>query len=471
MKDRNKDYWHERINNIFDRSIRENEIAEIYRGQYRDIEKKIIELYNRAVKQKIVTRTDLYSFYSFQKLLKSIEKQNKDIKAKLCRETVLTLQRAYKETFSSVTEMLDGDSHWGVQNEEMLKSVLNTKWEGNNFSSRIWENTEKLSQRIKADVTTAIVQGTGKDTLVKNIMRDYNVGFSKADRLVRTETMHAINQAQLDTYAKEGVEEVEWNAGFDERMCDICSSMHGRKYKIGEAPTLMHPNCRCTLVPVIPDNWFDDEYLEERDKKKRGSSQIHPKKAVAANKRALTKGKNGGIINTNRGINMYIDKFTPCLENTKTGKLEQTKYMLVTPKELQSLKGWKFDWTSPDLKEADVYKLTLENNDKIQGLVAISYFAKDKAVYVNIVESAPHNIGSNKQYNGVGGHLYAIAAQKSVEKGYGGFLFMDAKNLELVEHYQNTLGAVLIGRPHPYRMVVDEDAAHKLLDIYTLKGE
>lgn len=286
MKDRNKDYWHERINNIFDRSIRENEIAEIYRGQYRDIEKKIIELYNRAVKQKIVTRTDLYSFYSFQKLLKGIEKQNKDIKAKLCRETVLTLQRAYKETFSSVTEMLDGDSHWGVQNEEMLKSVLNTKWEGNNFSSRIWENTEKLSQRIKADVTTAIVQGTGKDTLVKNIMRDYNVGFSKADRLVRTETMHAINQAQLDTYAKEGVEEVEWNAGFDERMCDICGSMHGRKYKIGEAPTLMHPNCRCTLVPVIPDNWFDDEYLEERDKKKRGLSQIHPKKAVAANKRA-----------------------------------------------------------------------------------------------------------------------------------------------------------------------------------------
>ena len=75
------------------------------------------------------------------------------------------------------------------------------------------------------------------------------------------------------------------------------------------------------------------------------------------------------------------------------------------------------------------------------------------------------------RYNGVGGHLFAIAVQKSVDCGYGGYVFMDAKNAELVDHYKKTLGALFLGRPHPYRMIIDEENAMKLLSIYTLKGE
>lgn len=168
---------------------------------------------------------------------------------------------------------------------------------------------------------------------------------------------------------------------------------------------------------------------------------------------------------------MRIDKFTPCLENTETGKIEKTRYKLAKKEELQKLRGWKFNWTDSSLDNTEIYKLTLKDDDIIQGLVAISDFKRDKAIYINLVESAPHNIGAKKKYNGVGGHLYAIAAQKSVEKGYGGFLFMDAKNMELVGHYSNTLGAVLIGRPHPYRMIIDEESANKLLKIYTMEGE
>ncbi|MEG1497759.1 MAG: hypothetical protein RR385_10350, partial [Clostridiales bacterium] len=62
-------------------------------------------------------------------------------------------------------------------------------------------------------------------------------------------------------------------------------------------------------------------------------------------------------------------------------------------------------------------------------------------------------------------------AQRSKDLGYGGFVFMDAKNKELVEHYHKTMGAQLLGMPHPYRMFIDERAAEKLLKVYTLKGE
>ena len=175
----------------------------------------------------------------------------------------------------------------------------------------------------------------------------------------------------------------------------------------------------------------------------------------------------------NMGLSIEIDRFTPCLVKTRTGEIVNTIYGAVQKSELKSLKraGWNFNWSADDLANTDVYKLTLEGDDKIQGLIAITDFPKDKALYINLAESAPHNLGNSKEYDGVGGHLFAIAAKESLDRGYGGFLFLDAKNMDLVQYYQEKFGATLLGMPHPYRMFIDEIHAKKLLDIYTLKGE
>ncbi|MBR7132039.1 MAG: hypothetical protein IKD04_00750 [Clostridia bacterium] len=170
----------------------------------------------------------------------------------------------------------------------------------------------------------------------------------------------------------------------------------------------------------------------------------------------------------NVGTTIKIDGFTPCLIETSSGKIVDTEYSLVTTKNTK-LSGWNFNWSDSGLKNSEIYKLTLKGDDKIQGLVALNDFKKDNAVYVKLAESAPHNIGQNKLYDGVGGHLFAIAIKKSLERGYGGFVFMDAKNIELVKHYQKTLGAVHIGGAHPYRMYIDGDNAQKILDYYTLE--
>lgn len=177
-----------------------------------------------------------------------------------------------------------------------------------------------------------------------------------------------------------------------------------------------------------------------------------------------------GIIKLGGGrMDLTIDQFTPCLMDARTGKLMDTSFSPISAKELHKIKGWGFDWSDKALIQDEIYKLTLAGDDKIQGLVAIRSMERDRAVYVHIAESAPHNLGSGKQYSGVGGHLFAIAAQKSVEAGYGGYFFMDAKNLTLVKHYQETLGAMWLGMPHEYRMIVDEEAAAHLLSIYTFE--
>ncbi|MDR1674357.1 MAG: hypothetical protein LBR54_02770 [Oscillospiraceae bacterium] len=174
-------------------------------------------------------------------------------------------------------------------------------------------------------------------------------------------------------------------------------------------------------------------------------------------------------------VDVFIDKLTPCLEETATGKIVKTVFSLARHNELSGLKeqGWMFDWVSAELETAIIYKLTLKNDDAIQGLSAIGIDKSQYAIHIKMVESAPHNKKANgKKYKGVGGHLFAIAIKLSAELGFGGFVYMDAKNMDLVKHYTETLNAVRVKtRIHEYRMAILENEAQHIINKYTLEGD
>ncbi len=226
---------------------------------------------------------------------------------------------------------------------------------------------------------------------------------------------------------------------------------------------LYHPRCRHGLGTYYPELEDINGYETEDNKLNDYSKNVD------------NSGENGIIYSRggNMGISIEIDRFTPCIVERETGRTIQTRYQAVKKSDLVGLKkqGWLFNWNADDLNDTTVYKLLIEDDDSIQGLIALTDFQRSNAVYVNLAESAPHNKGAKKVYEGVGGHLFALAANESVKKGYGGFLFMDAKNMELVDYYREKFGATLLGMPHPYRMFIDEENAAKLLKIYTLKGE
>jgi hypothetical protein len=171
-------------------------------------------------------------------------------------------------------------------------------------------------------------------------------------------------------------------------------------------------------------------------------------------------------------IDIAIDRLTPCVVEVSTGKVLQTTFSLAKPDEICDLQseGWNFDWANRELARCNIYKLQIKDDDVIQGLVATEFFRG--AVYISLAESAPHNQPRNKQYEGVGGHLFAIAVKLSIAVDCGGYVFFDAKNLELVEHYTEKFGANLLGaRIHEYRMEIEVDAAQKLIEKYTLEGD
>ena len=171
-------------------------------------------------------------------------------------------------------------------------------------------------------------------------------------------------------------------------------------------------------------------------------------------------------------LDIIIDTLTPCLVEVSTGAVLQTTFSLASPVEIYNLqaKGWNFNWASRDLARCNIYKLQLKDDDVIQGLIATEFFRG--AVYINLAESAPHNQPPSKKYDGVGGHLFAIAIKLSMAVDCGGYVFFDAKNTELAEHYTEKFGANLLGsRINEYRMEIDVDAAQRLIEKYTLEGD
>jgi hypothetical protein len=107
-----------------------------------------------------------------------------------------------------------------------------------------------------------------------------------------------------------------------------------------------------------------------------------------------------------------------------------------------------------------VHKLVIKQNSVIQGL--ISFTDDYDFLYMNLIETAPHNFGKAKQYRGVAGNLVAYVCMKSFDKGFDGFVCFDAKT-QLIEHYEKSLGAFRISSQ---RMAIETNAAKNLVARY-----
>ena len=74
--------------------------------------------------------------------------------------------------------------------------------------------------------------------------------------------------------------------------------------------------------------------------------------------------------------------------------------------------------------------------------------------------------GGQKKYIGIAKALFAYAASVSVEAGFGGVLFFKAKTSELREYYIREFGAMPLGSYDPFRLIIWEDAAERIISEY-----
>lgn len=160
-----------------------------------------------------------------------------------------------------------------------------------------------------------------------------------------------------------------------------------------------------------------------------------------------------------------IDRLTNSVLNTISGDSFPTEVSILTKNDLKGVtkkSGWNFDWRAEFKNEkSEQYKLTIVHNPNIiQGLLSI--MIETDHVFMNLLESAPFNIGQNKLYEGVAGNLVAYACKLSFQRGFDGFVAFTAKT-QLIEHYEKSLGAFHFKNQ---RMIIDTRASKNLVEKY-----
>ena len=112
-----------------------------------------------------------------------------------------------------------------------------------------------------------IAEGRPTELITKDLKQRLRVTKTRAEVIVRTESLRAHNDASRNYYAQNGIELVMYFATSDDRTCEVCTSQAGNVFKRNAISVPRHPRCRCYLAPYSDDVFdIDPEYDRMRKK-------------------------------------------------------------------------------------------------------------------------------------------------------------------------------------------------------------
>ena len=150
-------------------------------------------------------------------------------------------------------------------NTALVRKTIDYPWSGAMFSDRLWNDKETLGKNLRVGLTQSMILGESIPEITDRINKNIETSRYNAERVARTEVKRVTYCAHNDAYEDMGVEELEYRCanGGDARTCNTCKGDNGKRYKRGEEPTLpRHPNCRCVYIPVVSDEFGDNELNE-----------------------------------------------------------------------------------------------------------------------------------------------------------------------------------------------------------------
>lgn len=167
-----------------------------------------------------------------------------------------TASKSYQSARKMVQDMTGGLVNHATPDLRGMLQAMDTVWAGGNYSARIWKNTERLAETLSSEIEAAFLSGKSVRRMADTIMDRFGVGYRAAECLMRTETSYVQNQTAAKSYEDAGCTEYEILTASDRRTCRRCAAQNGRRYlftemQAGENAPPFHPNCRCTILPVV----------------------------------------------------------------------------------------------------------------------------------------------------------------------------------------------------------------------------
>lgn len=174
------------------------------------------------------------------------------------------------DVFTPTAESGIQDS-FSLINKKAVEQITNRDWSGENFSARIWDNTDELAKEVKTVLLDGELTGASESELSAKIMERFKVAEYKARRVVRTESNYVINQAEKRGLQAAGYDKYQFASLHEASDCDTCDDLDGEVFAFKDAvigvnfPPI-HPFCRCKIT--APEETIEDiekELLELTD--------------------------------------------------------------------------------------------------------------------------------------------------------------------------------------------------------------
>lgn len=245
---------------------------------YNELLEEINTINDDEIKRKLLAKYNApayaYRISRYEILQRNIDIQLKklaDIEQQITQiRYVDTIEEGYYHTIYDIQKGTGIGFSFAQIDMRTINLLLNENWIDNaNFSQRIWDNSEKLGNYLRTQLTAASMSGKSVQKIAQELSEYMNVGLYNATRLVRTEVNHFANEAEMLSYKECGIEKYRFIATLDNRTCGRCASLDNKVFKVkdrkvGSNCPPIHANDRCTTVAE-----FDDEVTAGLERKAR----------------------------------------------------------------------------------------------------------------------------------------------------------------------------------------------------------
>ena len=159
--------------------------------------------------------------------------------------------------FKSLLKDISGKESGFFDVEIDVDKVIDTKWgvDDSKWSNRLSDDVVLWTAYVMNDIKRSMIKQDDIDKVLNQIDKRFGTIENVMRALVLTESTAVGSIARKEIFKELGVEKYQFFTRADERICDVCGSLHGiifpmSAYEVGVTASPIHPRCRCFEIPI-----------------------------------------------------------------------------------------------------------------------------------------------------------------------------------------------------------------------------
>lgn len=208
---------------------------------YDDLLNKINTIKDKEIKRDLLSKYNAPA-YSYRIARYQALQDNIDVElAKLAeKENIIaqkhyidTINESYYRTIYNTQQNLGFAFSFAQIDKRTINLLLSENWyKSENFSQRIWKNSNKLANYLKEHMVVDNIAGKSVQRMSNELNDAINIGLYNATRLIRTETNRFANEAEMLSYEELDIDKYRFIATLDQVTCKHCAELDNKVFLV-----------------------------------------------------------------------------------------------------------------------------------------------------------------------------------------------------------------------------------------------